>query len=85
MKQLWDRARLYGLVRLHTLDNGCYHCCITFNTIQHVKLEALSRYNCETPELALQEAISKAVEIINSITKPLNYIKELTDGKSTST
>lgn len=65
MKELWYKARQYGLVRLSTLKDGDYYCCIEFATVGGIKLEAASDFKCKTPAEALEKAIAKAEEVIN--------------------
>jgi len=78
--QLFREARLYGRVRIFTLDSGCYNCSIEFNTISHVKLEACSGYNHLEPEPAVLSAINKAKEIISSMVEMNN--KLIGDGNA---
>lgn len=85
MDELWDTARQYGLVRLSTLSDGNYYCCITFSTITNVELVAKSDAQCKTPQTALIDATNKAIEIVNSMAEPLTRLKELANVKSTST
>ena len=67
MATLWAEARLFGLVYLHTCDDGLYFCRITFNTIAHTSLEATSDFKNKTPEAALQMAIDSAKKIVASM------------------
>lgn len=67
LSELWRQAEQFGLVRLYTYDDGTYNCTIVFSTIKHVKLEAQSSFSCKTPEVAVQEAIEKAAEIVASL------------------
>jgi uncharacterized protein YqfB (UPF0267 family) len=85
MIDLWNTARQYGLVRLTTTEDGKYYCCIKFSTIAHVTLEAKSDFDCANPQEALIQAINRAVQIVSSISEPIARLKELTNGKSTST
>ena len=67
MKQLFTECRKYGLVRLCTDNEGYYYSIITFNTIDHVELQAKSGFDHEVPEDALLAALKKAIEIVESI------------------
>lgn len=69
LSDLFRTARQYGLVRIHTLDDGKYYCCIVFNTMKHTQLEAKSDFNQLTPEDAVKMAIKTAQSIIDSINK----------------
>lgn len=85
MEELWDEARLYGLVRLSTMTDGRYYCTITFSTITHIELVAKSLFDCKTPQDALYGAITQAINIVTSIAEPLAKLKELSYVKPTST
>jgi N-acetylglutamate synthase-like GNAT family acetyltransferase len=67
LSALFREARQYGRVRVCTMDDGKYFSYIEFNTIEHTKLEAKSRYDCLTPEEAVGKAIESAKAIVNSI------------------
>lgn len=75
--KLWRRARTFGKVKLYTFDDGRYWCTITFNTIAGVLLEAESGNTLEDPESAVAAAISKAEEIIKSLTKETEQLTKL--------
>jgi hypothetical protein len=75
MKDLWDEARLYGLVNLYSNRDGKYWCQITFNTIKHVELTASSKYGVETPEAALIGAIEAAKSIVDSLEDATTKLK----------
>lgn len=64
--ELWQDALQYGRITIHTMDNGKNFVTISFNTIQHVRLEAQSPI-VDTPEEAMRLAIKKAQEIIDSM------------------
>ncbi len=61
--KLFREAREYGRVSVSTMDSGLYHCCITFNSIDHTKLEARSRFDHNSPEQAVMAALDKAKEV----------------------
>lgn len=67
LEQLLDEAQKYGRIRLHQSRDGDYSFSITFNTIDHVELEAKSGFNHKTPRLAILAAIEKAVVIVESM------------------
>lgn len=77
MEKLWEEARLYGRVRLVTLDTGCYYCVIEFSAIDHVKLEATSSFRCQTPSAALIEAIDKAKQVVASLTDATDKLRQI--------
>ena len=65
--ELFRTARQYGRVRIFTLEDGAYHCCIQFNSIKHTALEAKSDFKQPTPEDALRAAIIAAESIVDSV------------------
>lgn len=65
--ELFRRARGYGAVNIFTGSRGGYHCAINFNTIEHTKLEAMSRHDHDTPEEAVRVAIASAEKIVASV------------------
>ena len=69
MRELWDEARRYGSVYIHTHDNGTYVAKITFSTIPGCSLDVDSRYGimCKDPEEALKKVIAKAKEVVDSM------------------
>lgn len=69
LEQLLDEAQKYGRIHLHQTRDGDYSVSITFNTIDHVELEAKSGFNHKTPRLAVIAAIEKAVVIVESMKK----------------
>lgn len=75
MKTLWDEASIYGRVSLYVTESGHVSCTIYFNTIRHVELKAQSGYKCKTPEEALKNAIEVAKEIVSSLDKGMNDLK----------
>ena len=67
LEQLLDEAQKYGRIHLHQTRSGDFSVTITFNTIDHVELEANSGFNHKTPRLAVLAAIEKAVVIVESM------------------
>lgn len=67
LEQLLDEAQKYGRIHLHQTRDGDFSARITFNTIDHVELEASSGFNHKTPRLAVLAAIEKAVVIVESM------------------
>lgn len=69
LEQLLEEAQKYGRIHLHQSRGGEFSFTITFNTIDHVELEAKSGFNHKTPRLAVLTAIEKAVVIVESMKK----------------
>lgn len=75
MIELFNKAREYGKVYIHTCDKGTYHAKIEFNTTNHIKLEAMSRFDHATVEEALQYAIINAQVIVNEMSENFETLK----------
>ena len=69
LEQLLDEAQKYGRIRLHQSQDGSFSFTITFNTIDHVELEAKSGFYHKTPRSAVLAGIEKAVVIVESMKK----------------
>lgn len=69
LSELWQIAQQYGRVRLFTNDDGTYHACIVFSTIEHTVLEAKSDFKQMTPEDAITMAIKSAESIVENVSK----------------
>ncbi len=67
LEDLLDIATQYGRVLLHQMRDGCWHCCIEFNTIEGVKLEAKSGFYTKAPRESVREAVLKAQGIVDSM------------------
>lgn len=67
LEQLFDEARAYGKVYVHTSDSGAYSVTITFYTKEHVQLEAKSGFGHVKIDGAFIAAIKNAKEIVASI------------------
>lgn len=67
LEQLLDEAQKYGRIHLHQNRDGEFSFTITFNTIDHVELEAKSGFNHKTPRSAVLAAIEKAVVIVETM------------------
>jgi hypothetical protein len=67
LEQLLEEAQKYGRIHLHQTRSGDFSVTITFNTIDHVELEAKSGFDHKTPRLAVLAAIEKAVVIVESM------------------
>lgn len=82
MKELWDKAREYGLTRLYTHEDGNVSCTIVFRTSTHIKLEACSGYSKDItcPEQALRLAIDQAKVVAGDLAKEADKFKRLADG-----
>lgn len=74
MQELWDDAAFYGKVSVFTMDRG-YFAKIKFNCIVGVDLEAKSAYDCNSPVEALEEAISSAKKIVETVCGDFPIIK----------
>lgn len=74
--ELFRTAREYGRVRIMTMDDGAYHACIVFDSIEHTKLEANSGFRHSSPEEAMQHAIVAARKIVDSIQKLAKTLPE---------
>ena len=69
LEQLLDEAQKYGRIFLHQNRDGAFSFTISFNTIDHVELEAKSGFSHKTPRSAVLAAIEKAVVIVESMKK----------------
>lgn len=69
LEQLLEEAQKYGRIRLHQCTDGDFSFTITFNTINHIELEAKSGFGHKTPRAAALAAIEKAVIIVESMKK----------------
>jgi hypothetical protein len=68
LEQLFNEAQKYGRVRVSQSSTGVgWSAYITFNTINHIELEAKSGFNHKSPGLALSAAIENAVLIVESM------------------
>lgn len=65
LKSLWLEAGKIGDTFIFTMDDGMF-AKIVFKTPTGINIEAISNFNCDTPEQALIEAIDKANEIKRS-------------------
>ena len=74
LSELWIEARKYGLVNMHTMEDGTYWCHITFNSINHTELKAKSGFHHLTPESAIIAAINTAAEIVGEMANLQNKI-----------
>lgn len=79
MKELWREARIYGRACLMTMDDGCYHANIKFNTSQHTELVARSSFKHTDPVEALKEVVQAAKDIANELEKAAQDIKQQTE------
>lgn len=86
-EELWTIACIYGRPSLYRNREGEVRARIELNTIAHVELKAQSELITTSPNEALQSAIDKAVEIVNSMEKQVQQFKQIgkSDGKSSST
>lgn len=86
LEELWSIACIYGRPWLYRNGEGHVRAWIEFNTIAHVELKAQSTVTTTSPNAALQSAIDKAAEIVNSMEKQVQQFKQIgkPDGKSTS-
>ena len=75
--ELFQEARLYGLVDLFTHDDGSYSCVIKFHTINHTELKAKSGFNKRTPE----EAVTQAIEAAKNIVGEMSDLKDKINQK----
>jgi hypothetical protein len=66
LDDLWDDASSYGRVRLCTSESGKVWAVIEFETVPGITLKAQGEF-VATPQLALLDAIKKAVVIKNSM------------------
>ena len=68
LEQLFNEAQKYGRVRVsQSSADGSWSAYITFNTINHIELEAKSGFRHKTPGIALSAAIENAVLIVESM------------------
>lgn len=65
LSELWIEASKYGRVHMFTAGDLTVSCTIKFNTINHAELEAKSGYSHVTPEIAVENAIKVAKQIVN--------------------
>lgn len=67
LDELWEIARQYGQVSIHTMSDGDYYASIEFHSMEHTILKAKSGSYCKTPNSALKEAIEAAEKIVESV------------------
>lgn len=79
LDQLWEQARQFGRIHIHTHPDGTVSASIEFACIPGIYLTAKSRFDHATPQDALALAIEKAQEIVAAAAQ--RGTQELITGK----
>lgn len=69
LEELFDEARTLGRVNLFSCEDGTFTVGLTFNSIEHTRLEAHSGYKHSTIKSALISCINNAYKVKDHLTK----------------